>query len=188
MKLQFIVASIFLAALIVISSANLAQAQWSALDSGYGVTTNYHGVDVDIGQSVTATAGTTDNRVRNIEFRWLDPGGNPSWDVTVPVFGPFTTPNVPPNVPQEIINWANGHPGVVVWYAQNTQTPNVVGDWGMQAIYHDSGRIRGRNSDTIAIRATSFNVVPEVPMGTMVILSSMLGALGVFALKRKKIV
>ena len=136
---------------------------------------------------MTATAGTTDSEVKKVEFRWLDPDGNLVWDVNVTVFGPYTTPDVPDNItlPPEIIEWAEENQGIDIWYAQNTQIPDVLGDWGVQAIFHDSGKIQGKNSDIVAIRATSFNVVPEVPFGTIVILLSMFGALGVFAIKRK---
>jgi len=189
MKLRFAVAAILFTILLILASANIAQAQWPALASGYAVTTNWHGKDVPIGQSVTAWAGTTDSAVKTVEFKWLDPSGNV---VIIPpprvsVFGPYTTPNHPSNVPQEIVDWSNKYPGVTVWYANNTQTLNILGDWGVQAIFHDSGKImKGKNSDIVRIRATSFNVVPEVPFGTIVILLSMFGALGIFAVKRKQ--
>lgn len=191
MKLRFIVASMLLAGLIIISSANLVRAQWDALGSGYAVTTNRHGVDVPIGASVTAWAGTNDTQVQTVEFRWLRPDGSVFGNPNVPVFGPFVTPAVPAGVPQEIVDWANRYPGFSVLYASNTQTPDALGDWGVQAFFHDPTNsvrsLRGRNSDIIAIRATSFNAVPEMPLGTMVILLSMFGALSVFALRKKKI-
>jgi hypothetical protein len=196
MKHRFTVAAILLAFLLVIGSANIAQAQWDALSSGYAVTTNWHGEDVPIGQSITAWAGTTDSLADGVEFRWLDPSGNlaviPAPRVLVSVLGPYVTPSVPSGAPQEIVDWAIKYPGQTVWYATNTQGPdvlNILGDWGVQANFYDSDNpvktLRGRNSDIIKIRATSFNVVPEVPFGTIVILLSMFGALGVFATKKK---
>ena len=192
MKLRFAVATMLFATLLVFANTNIAQAQWPAISSGYAVTTNWHGEDVLIGESVTAFAGTTDSNVTQVEFRWLDPDGNPIWEgdlTTVDVFGPYTTPEVPDGVPQKIIDWANDNPGVTIWYANDTRTPDVLGDWGVQAFFFDTTdpekSLRGKNSDIIAIRATSINVVPEVPFGTIVILLSMFGALGVFAIKRK---
>ena len=196
MKLRFAITAILLGSLLAFASINTAQAQWPAISSGYAVTTNWHGEDVPIGESVTAVAGTTDSEVEEVEFRWLDPDGNPVWEgdlTTVPVFGPYTTPNVPPGVisagVQKIIDWAYDNPGVTIWYANDTKTPDVLGDWGVQAFFIDGSNpdksLRGKNSDIIAIRATSLNVVPEVPFGTIAILLSMFGALGVFAMKRK---
>lgn len=196
MKLRFVVVTMVLVTLLVFGSTNLAKAQWPAMSSGYAVTTNWHGEDVPIGESVTAIAGTTDNEVEKVEFRWLDPDGNPVWEgdlTTVDVFGPYTTPNVPQGVVdlgvQEIIDWANANPGVTIWYANDTRTPDILGDWGVQAFFIDESNptksLRGKNSDIIAIRATSFNVVPEVPFGTIVILLSMFGSLSVYAIRRK---
>jgi hypothetical protein len=162
------------------------QAQWSALSSGYAVTTDYHGVDVPPGTEVTAWAGTTNGAIEKARFRWLDPDGNVEWDVWIDVFGPITTPDVPLDVPQEIIDWANENPGIDVWYAQNAQTLDEIGDWGVQVIFYDSeGTGHGPFEDKVGIRATSFNVIPEAPFGTIAILLGMLGALGVFALKKK---
>jgi len=196
MKLRYTATAILFASIIVLASSNVAQAQWDALSSGYAITTNWHGEEVPIGQSVTAWAGTTDSAVDEVEFRWLDPSGNMAVDPPphVSVFGPYVTPAVPDGVPEEIVEWSIKYQGVEVWYAFNTQGPDVLdilGDWGVQANFYDIPNpgpksLRGRNTDIIAIRATSFNVVPEVPFGTIVILLSMFGALGVFATRRRK--
>lgn len=190
MKLRFAIAAISLASLFVFASTNIAQAQWPAISAGYAVTTNRHGQDVPLGEDVLAIAGTTDSEVETVEFRWLDPGGEEIWDVTVLVFGPYTTPSVPNGVPQEIEDWAQDNHGIDVWYANNTQTPDVLGDWGVQALFHDpTGGIkslRGRNSDIIAIRATSFNTVAEVPLGTIAISLSMFGTLSAFILRKRQ--
>ena len=189
MKPRFAVATILFAILLVFANTNIAQAQWPAISSGYAVTTDWHGEDVLIGESVTATAGTTDSNVTQVEFRWLDPGGNVEFGggIFVDVFGPYTTPDVPPNVPQEVIDWAVDHPGVDVWYANNIQTPEILGDWGVQALFHaGSGNIKGQDSTIVAIRASSMNTVPEVPFGTIAMSLSMFVILGVFTIKRKR--
>lgn len=189
MKLRFAICAILFGSLLIFASTSIAYAQWDAISSGYALTTDWHGQDGPIGQSVTATAGTTDNVVKAVEFRWLDPSGNVVWNPDIPVFGPYTTPDVPDNVtlPQEVIDWANDNPGVSVWYAQNTQIPNVLGDWAVQAIFHNPGKVmRGKNCDMVCMRAPSLHVIPEVPFGTIAILLSMFGALGVFAIKRKR--
>jgi len=185
MKLRLTVAASLLASLLILASANIAQAQWNAISSGYAVTTNWHGQEVPIGQTVIATAGTTVAGVQKVQFKWHAPNGTVIWNVFVGV-SELIAPALPPlPVPQEVIDWANNNQGVKYWYAQDTQIPMVIGDWGVQAIFHDTGNIMGKNSDMVAIRGTSFEVVPEVPFGTIAILVSMFGALGVFAIKRK---
>lgn len=191
MKLPHTVVAL-LASLLFLAAINLADAQWDALNSGYAVTTNYHGKDVSIGMPVTATAGTNDSVVKTVEFRWMFPNGSVYVNPRIPVFGPYVTPIVPGNITltPEITSWTSDprNAGIPVWYAQNTQIPNAIGDWGVQAIFHDTGKVRGKNSDRIACRATSFNVVPEVPFGTVVILLSWIGLLGVLAIRKKHLI
>jgi len=181
MKLQFLVVAMLFAILLVFANINIAQAQWSAITSGYAVTTNWHGEDVPLGQLVTATAGTTDPSVKSVEFRWLYPNGTEAWNVRN--FTLLTSPYPPPNVPQEVINYQNSS---TIWYTQNAQTPDEVGNWTVQTIFHDTGRIRGQYSDIVRIRATSFFAIPEVPFGTVAILLSTFAVLGVYLIKRKR--
>ena len=46
-----------------------------SLESGYSVTSDYHGVDVPSGSPVTVTAMTTDPSVDVIKFIWKNPAG-----------------------------------------------------------------------------------------------------------------
>jgi len=196
MKLPYAVVAILIS-LLVLAGVNLADAQWDALSSGFAVTTNWHGIDVPIGQPVTATAGWAPElipenslvkhvEVKKVEFVWHYPNGTVAFSETIPISGPLVTPNVPPDpIPPEIIEWAEKYPEVEYWYAQNTQIPDVLGDWGVQAIFRNTVQTCGKNSDTVRIRATSFNVVPEVPFGTAVILLSWIGLLGVFVTRKK---
>jgi len=194
MKLQLSVAIVFLVSVALFASVNVAQAQWPAITNGYAVTTNWHGSDIPFGQSVVVTAGTTDSQVKRVEFVWHYPNGSVAFDENVTVSGPLVTPAHPPDVPEELVDWANQHDGsdpiypkITYWYAQSTYMPNVLGDWGVQALFRDSGNIRkGQGNQIIKIRATSFNAVPEMQFGTIAILVSMFGALGVFALKKKR--
>lgn len=188
MKLRLSIAVVLFASLLVFANTNICQAQWSAINSGYAVTTNWHGQDVPLGESVTAWAGTTHSEVQKVQFRWIAPDEETVvWDPWIEVFGPYTTPAVPDGVPQEIIDWAEDHLGVDILYAQNTQTPDLLGDWGVQALFHaGSGKIKGEDSTIVAIRASSMNTVPEVPFGTIAISLSMFVILGVFAIKRKR--
>lgn len=158
---------------------------WSAIGSGYAVTSNYQGLIVPPGTTVVVTAGTIDLSVLQVRFEWHAPDGTTPFDEWVAVSS-LSTPSVPPNVPQEVIDWANGEPaGTQYKYAQSTHVVNIVGDWGVQAKFKDTVQIKGQG--LTAIKATSFNAIPEVPFGTMVIVLSMFGALGVLALKKRRI-
>jgi len=59
---------------------------------------------------------------------------------------------------------------------------------GIQALFLDSeGNLQGPNPyPIVGIRAISYHVVPEVPLGAITAVLSMLGALGVFAIVRRK--
>jgi len=196
MKTPYVVLAVLLTSLLLLAGVNLADAQWEALSSGFAVTTNYHGIDVPLGQPVTATAGWApslapellrDIVVHTVEFVWHYPDGTVAFSETVDISEEsITTPDVPPGlIPPEISDWATKYPGVKYWYAQSSQIPTVPGDWGVQAIFHDTIRICGKNSDTVRIRSTSFNMVPEVPIGTVAILLSWIGVLGIFVVRKK---
>jgi len=192
MKARLAVVAIILASVLFVAGVNTAKAQWPAIkQSGYAITTNWHKIEIPLGALVVATAGTTDLTILTVTFRWHAPNGTVIFQDTVNVVGPITTPTVPPNVPQEVIDWANANPGVQYLYAQSTHeiptTLDIVGDWGVQAFFQElGGRQKAGVSDVIQIRATSFNVVPEAPIGTTAILLSMFGALSVFALRKRR--
>jgi len=62
----------------------------------------------------------------------------------------------------------------------------VLGDWGVQAFFQDStGRTKAGLDNVIKTKATSFNAIPEVPLGTIAIFLAMVGALGILAIKKK---
>ena len=164
---------------ILLISISVVNAPWSTLGTGYAITSNYHGVDISPGTPVTITAGTLDSNVVKITFRWHEPpdGNGPvRWEVTVPIFTNGTTGQ-----------WNNGTTSEIR-YAQATQTPDVLGDWGVQAFFRDStGKDRAGLEDVIKIKATSFNAVPEVPFGTLAILVAMFGAIAIFAVRKKRV-
>ena len=172
MKTKFTVLAFALFSLFIFS----ASAQWSALSSGYAITTDYHGKDVIPGTLVTATAGTTDPNVLNVTFVWMFP--NESIAI----------------IDAEVVVWSNGtkYPdddtGSFIYYAESSFRPTVVGDWGVQAWFNGpGGHLHGQETDIIAIRATSFNVIPEIPLiGTAGSIIAMLLGLGLFWNKKKK--
>ena len=174
---------LFLSASILLSlSFNLACAQWSAINSGYAVTTNWHGKEVPLGQSVTAWAGTTNSSVYQVEFKWKNETGHVIYDVIVTDIVNYITPDYPPDAPQEIKEWATNNPNITIFYANNTQIPNSYGEWSVQVFFYaPGGHLMGNGTDIIKIKATSFNVIPDIPiLGTAGALTAMLLGLGFF--------
>jgi len=140
-------------ALFIFLYVQFVRAGWDSLNSGYAVTSNYHGDIVPVGETVIVTAGTTNPEVKTVDFIWRDPNENVVREtLNVPVYQNGTT-------------WD----GKLIYYANDSYTPNIVGEWGVQAIFRD-GKGTEKKSDKIAIRATSFNTIPEVPLGTITII------------------
>lgn len=148
-------------------------AQWSAMNSGYAITTNYHGINVFPGTPITATAGTTDVNVMNVTFVWKFPNETEAF--------------VDSEVPVEFKGryWD----GLPIYETNSSYTPVMpLGDWGVQAFFNGpGGHLQGQGSDIIKIRATSFNLIPEVPIaGTSGAAIAMLIGFGLFLNKKKK--
>ena len=157
----------------------------------YAVITNYLNMDVPMDQNVTATAGTTDMTVNQIEFVWQDPNGTVVFNDTVKVSGPLTTPEVPPsNIPSQAVNWANDNPGVKYLYAQDTQMPNATGTWCVKALFYaqcEHGQCQCHGSDVVQVKATSFTQVPENPaIVTLGAAAALLLAMGLYRKKNQK--
>ena len=171
--------------LISVTLLPSANAQWSAIKSGYAITTNWHGQDVPVGAPITAWAGTTNENVYQIRFLWLDPEENIRYDATVTKddIVNYTTPDYPTGAPDEIIEWAEKNPNIEIWYANNAQTPDSVGEWTVKAwFYSPEGHLM--NSTVTKIRATSFNTIPYVPIGTVAIVLLILAAFTTFTTRR----
>ena len=189
---SYIISAILLVSIFCIIGASLVFADgykgWSAITTGYAVTSNYQGKDVPPGQTVVVTAGTTDLSITNIVFRWHDPDNNTVWQDNVNVEGPLTAPNVPSNVPQEVKEWANNNIDTEYLYAQSSHAPTTIGDWGVQVFFiGEDGKTKAGIKDTISIRATSFNVIPDVPvLGTAGATIAMALGLGLYLKRRKQ--
>ena len=171
MRIKFAALVLALLCLFIAS----ASAQWNALNSGYAVTTNYHGEDILPGTLVTATSGTTDPNVLNVTFVWIFPNETIAIiDAEVPVWSNTT-------------KWPD-ETGNLIYYAQSSFMPTTVGDWGVQAWFNGpGGNLHGLATDIIAIKATSFNVIPEIAIvGTAGATIAMLLGLGLFWNKKKK--
>lgn len=198
MKLRFAVIVTAFVILFVFANTNLAQAQWAAIDSGYGVTTNVHGVEISPNHPLTAWTGTKDNEVKTVEFQWKDPDGIivGVWDQAVDISSAtwYITPDVPPDpdLPQEIIDWANANHDVSIRYAKSdTHIPEdnydgtIIDDWTLKVYFHGEGNTKSQDEETISIRVTSF-AIDEVPFGTIVVLMIPFGFLAIYAVKRRR--
>jgi hypothetical protein len=148
-----------------------------AFNSGYSITTDYHGKEVQVYTPVTAYAGTTKNvpdQVKYVVIRWLRPDNTEAWKT------------LPLQLEDSGTTWTDGE---TIYWATDTRTPDVVDDWGVQAIYYnkDYAEIDSDppHNDKVAIRATSFFAVPEVPLGTITATLVMMGTLILIAVKNK---
>jgi hypothetical protein len=171
MKIAYAMIAILFAGMFL-AIPSVAHAQWSAINSGYAITTDYHGKAVPIGTLVTATAGTTDAEVKSVTFLWHYPDNETvAYEVNVQV-------------------WSNGstYDGKLIYYATSSYIPDVLGDWGVQALFiGEGGTKKANHDDVVRIRATSFNTIPDLPVvGTAGAIATMLLGLGMFLHKKKK--
>jgi hypothetical protein len=168
MKLRYLL----LALLAFVILAGSAYAAYPSLASGYAVESNYHGVNVPPGADVIVTAYTTDASVYQVNFLWKYPNGTVA-------FGP--------EVDNTKTTEAQQYNGKTVYTFSSEHTPNEIGDWGVQALFQSpNGRTKQDIDYVVAIRATSFNVAPEVPIiGTIGASAMMLLGLGFYMKKRR---
>jgi hypothetical protein len=125
--------------LAILATVMLASAKPIHYD--YSVTSNFHGIDVPLGSTVTVTATTTAPQilVDDVTFLWKNANGHIEFTVVVDVSG---------------------------GQAQSARQPNSLGEWGVQAIFQGpDGRKVGDLTEVVAIRATSFFYLPEYEFG-----------------------
>jgi len=111
----------------------------NAVPKDYNVTSNFHGIDTTpLGANVIVTATTTDTSIYQVTFLWKNAAENIVWTDVVQVVGGS---------------------------AQSTHQPNSGGDWGVQALFQGpDGKTKEQVELVVAIKTTSFFVVPEVPI------------------------
>jgi len=147
----------------------------NALTSGYAITRwPWNGGELFPGDNATVRACTTEPphpEATRVVFRWHRPNGS-YWD------------EGPKNLTLSGDTW-DGKP---IWDAYDTQTLDMMGDWGVQALFiNEEGKLQGPNPYPIVkIKAISYHVIPEVPFGTIVTLLCMFGALGIFFIVKRK--
>lgn len=154
---------------IILATAQPPADQSGSLQSGYYVTNNYHGIDTQLNAPVQVTAYTTDFTVSQVTFIWRNAAGKEKWTDVVTVYTDTTF---------------NGYN--VRKFVAPTHAPDSIGDWGVQAVFQGpDGREVANLEDVLAIRATSFNVIPEIPLiGTAGATLAMFAGL-TYKLKRK---
>ena len=146
----------------------------NALNSGYAITRwPWDGGQINVGQEATVRALTTEYPdATKVVFRWIRSNGS-YWD----------------EGPKDLALSDDTWDGKGIWDANDTQTLDMLGDWGVQALFMDSeGKIKGPNDpySIVKIKAISWHVIPEVPLGTIATILSMVGGAGVFATVKRK--
>ena len=134
---------------LICSFATVVYAPEQTLSTGYAITSNYHGIEVPPGSSVVVTAMTTDQSVYQVTFLWKDPTGQTAdREAVKPLFTNGTMYN-----------------GKLIHYAISENIVSTIGDWGVQALFQaPDGTTKQGITEVVKIRATSFNVIPEVPL------------------------
>lgn len=145
----------------------------NALNTGYAITRwPWNSGDVYPGQEATVRACTTEPPhpyATHVVFRWHSPDG--TWFDVGPVL-----------LTKSADTWG----GKPIWDAYDTKTLDLMGDWGVQALFTNQyGTLQGPNPyPVVKIRAISWHVTPEVPFGTIATIITMFGALGIFYITR----
>jgi len=184
-KLRLSVTVLFLLS-VLIAWSGLAYAEelyptvgsLNALNSGYAITRwPWDGGVILVGDDAQVRACTTDPpypEAIEVVFRWIRPDGS-WWDTD----------------PKPLTFSGDTWKGNDIYDAYNTTTIDMLGDWGVQALFLDEdGNLKGPTDpyEIVNIKAISWHAVPEVPFGTIATLLCMFGALGVFTIKKKRFV
>jgi hypothetical protein len=166
--------------LVLVAAAMLLGVAYAgnSLGSGYAVTSDWHGKDVPPGTLVTVTAMTTDDTITQVTFLWKSPSGN-----TV-----FTDVDNTRETDGQI-------EGKDIFIFSSAQTPKTAGysfetgDWGVQAMFQGpDGKTKEGVEEVVSIKATSFFVVPDIPViGTLGATGAALLALVVFKARKKRL-
>ena len=187
MKLRFSVVAVITFLCVLLVNSGLAYADElsglkgsiNALNTGYAITRwpPSNGTFL-VGENLTVRACTTkypnNPNATHVVFRWHFPD-NTSND-TDPILLELSNDT-----------W-NGNP---IYDANDTQTLSLLGAYGVQALFLNGTRdLQGPNNPYLIdnIKAISGHAIPEVPLGTIATILVMLGALSVFAIKKKVLI
>ena len=178
----------FTTVLISILMCSIVYASWSTLGTGYAVTSNIEGTQLQSITPVTITAGTLDPTVTQVTFKWFGPpegNGDLEYEETVSIFTNGT-----------IGYWDEGTPAekpAEIRYAQSTYVP-FHGEWRVEVIFHAQGEknVLSHPVDIILSHPVditqnhSFFAIPEIPLGTIGATVAMAVSLGLFIIKKQR--
>jgi len=184
MKFRFFVVAVFLLLGVLLMNSGLAYADElsglpgsiNALNSGYAITRwpPSDGIFLqfaDLTVKALTTKYPNDPNATHVVFRWNLPNGS-SFDTD----------------PYPLENIGNTWKTNPVYEANDTQTLSLLGDYGVQALFHNgTDDLQGPEHpyEIVKIKAISGHAIPEVPFGTIATILGMLATLSVFAIKKK---
>jgi len=160
---------------------------WSAIDSGYAITTNHFGEEI-----VPPPDPPLQVKVGVLAENFYDPIVNPTgvYEVRVDLRDPDDTVVATDTILLADFTFeVGGSPqGADIYYAWTDDLVPatwVIGDYSVKAYFFaGTEKELAHTIDLTAMRATTVMVVPEVPIGTLTILLTMLAGLAIFARKR----
>ncbi len=146
----------------------------NALGTGYAITRwPVSSGDIPLGSTVTVRAYTLNNPLttdtKQVEFTWIEPDGTRHSTGKQDLAPSTDTWGLSPT-----------------WFAEDSFVIDVEGSWGVQAEFYYKDGSQAAHPLT-EIRAISWHpsVIPEVPLGTLLVSVAMLGAFGIYYWKRK---
>lgn len=174
MKTKYFAITILIFAISLFVSRAYAQ---NSLASGYRITTDHHGTNVILGEKVTAWADTTDLTTDKVLFAW-------KWEDGEAIMRTFENETFD-------VWYTYGVPGVEdgtpVRRFTDSYAPDIIGNWSVKATFINAfGQTPASENDSFPVRATSFHVIPEVPLGTIAIILTMFASMGFFTIRKRK--
>ena len=177
MKLEYLVLLVVLTSMFPVL---IVQADpWSAIDSGYAVTTNYHGQDVipPPDPPLRAKVGVLAvnfNELLYVKVELRDPNGNVVLTVNIDKSATWIDDISP-----------KGNPIKYAWTDPLIPDTWAIGHYSVKAyFYAEGGRGLANEEDLYAMRATSIMTIPEIPLGTLTVIATMLISLALFSRAR----
>jgi len=170
--------------LALMAMSTVVQADpWSAIDSGYAVSTNYHGEETPVPPDppLMARVGVLLENfalLDYVEVHLRDPSDDVVDIVVVPASA--FVPGLSPKGADIMEAWSDPlEPEEGTW---------LIGHYSVKAYFY---AVEGAAEpelanceDLEAMRATTVMTIPEVPIGTLTVLLAMIAGLAIFARKR----
>lgn len=169
----------FISLLGLIPAAVLAD-PWSAIDSGFAVTTNHHGEDIippgdpPLRAKVGLLASEFPRLIRvEVELRDPDEVVVDTQVVLPGSFSPGTSPG--------------GNPITVAWTDPFAPASWTIGHYSVKAYFYlTDARDLANAEDLDAMRAVTVMTVPELPTGTLGAVAALFAGLGIYSILKSK--